>query len=157
MRSQPGALTPARGVQRQRGKPEEGNQSQWARGALQSHVLDQVSWREEPDANHHPSRVRELFLEPWLCAEHLHTSSHRIITATFWRVKVKVKSLSRVRLFVTPWTVAHQAPPSMEFSRQDYWSGLPFPSPADLPNPGIKPGSPAWQADALLSEPSGRQ
>ena len=104
MRSQPGALTPARGVQRQREKPEEGNQSQWARGALQSHVLDQVSWREEPDANHHPSRVRELFLEPWLCAEHLHTSSHRIITATFWRVKVKVKSLSRVRLFVTPWT-----------------------------------------------------
>ena len=54
------------------------------------------------------------------------------------------------------WTVAHEAPPSMEFSRQDYWSGLPFPSPADLPNPGIKPGSPARQADALPSEPPGR-
>ena len=53
----------------------------------------------------------------------------------------KVKSLSRVRLFVTPWTVAHEAPPSMEFSRQEYWSGLPFPSPGDLPVPGIKPGS----------------
>jgi len=53
----------------------------------------------------------------------------------------------------TPWTVAHQAPPSMEFSRQEYWSGLPFPSPGDLPNPGIKPRSPALQADALTSEP----
>ena len=55
----------------------------------------------------------------------------------------KVKSLSRVRLFAIPWTVAHQAPPSMRFSRQEYWSGLPFPSPGDLPNPGIEPGSPA--------------
>ena len=52
-----------------------------------------------------------------------------------------MKSLSRVRLFVTPWTVAHQAPPSMEFSRQEYLSGLPFPSPGDLPDPGIEPGS----------------
>ena len=51
----------------------------------------------------------------------------------------EVKSLSRVRLFATPWTVSHQAPPSMGFSRQEYWSGLPFPSPGDLPNPGIKP------------------
>ena len=53
-----------------------------------------------------------------------------------------VKSLSRVWLFATPWTVAHQAPPSMGFSRQEYWSGLPCPSPGDLPNPGIEPGSP---------------
>ena len=63
--------------------------------------------------------------------------------------KVKVKSLSRVRLFATPWTVTHQAPPSMGFSRQEYWSGLPFPSPGDLSNPGIEPGSPALQADVL--------
>ena len=56
---------------------------------------------------------------------------------------------------MTPWTVAHQAPLSMGFSRQEYWSGLPFPSPGDLPNPGIKPGSPALQADALSSEPPG--
>ena len=56
--------------------------------------------------------------------------------------KVKVKLLSRVRLFVTPWTVAYQASPSMEFSRQVYWSGLPFPSPGDLPVPGIEPTSP---------------
>ena len=63
-----------------------------------------------------------------------------------------MKSLSRVRLFATPWSVAHQAPPSMEFSRQQYWSGLPFPSPGDLPDQGIEPGSPALQADALPSE-----
>ena len=56
---------------------------------------------------------------------------------------------------MTPWTVAHQAPPSMEFSRQEYWSGLPFPSPGDLPNPGIEPRSPALWADTLPSEPPG--
>ena len=68
----------------------------------------------------------------------------------------KVKSLSRVRLFVTPWTVAYQAPPSMGFSRQKCWSGLPFPSPRDLPNPGIEPGSPTFQAKALPYEPPGK-
>ena len=57
--------------------------------------------------------------------------------------KVKVKLLSCVRLFATPRTVAYQAPQSMGFSRQEYWSGLPFPSPGDLPNPGIEPRSPA--------------
>ena len=67
-----------------------------------------------------------------------------------------MKSLSCVQLFVTPWTIAYQAPPSMGFSRQEYWSGLPFPSPEDLPNPGIKPESPDLQADALLSEPPGK-
>ena len=64
-------------------------------------------------------------------------------------------SLSHVRLFATQWTVAHQAPPSMGFSRQEYWSGLPFPSPGDLPDPGIEPRSPALQGDALTSEPPG--
>ena len=68
----------------------------------------------------------------------------------------KVKLLSRVRLFVTPWTVAYQAPPSMKFSMQEYWSGLPFPSPGDLPDPGIEPRSPALQTDALPSEPPGK-
>ena len=53
----------------------------------------------------------------------------------------------------TPWTVAHQAPRSMGFFSQEYWSGLPFPSPGDLPDPGIEPGSPEFQADALTSEP----
>ena len=56
---------------------------------------------------------------------------------------VIMKLLSRVRLFATPWTVAYYAPPSMGFSRQEYWSGLPFPSPEDFPDPGIKPRSPA--------------
>ena len=65
----------------------------------------------------------------------------------------KVKSLSRVRLFVTPWTVAYQAPLSMEFSRQEYWSGLPFPYSRYLPDPGIEPGSPALQADTRSLEP----
>ena len=64
--------------------------------------------------------------------------------------------LSRVQLFATLWTVAHQPPPSMGFSRQEYWSGLPFPSPGDLPDPGIEPRSPALQADALPSEPPGK-
>ena len=76
--------------------------------------------------------------------------------AVFIMVKVKVKSLSGVRLFATLWTIVHQAPQSMEFSRQEYWSGLPFPSPGDLPDPGIKPTSPALQADALTSEPPGK-
>ena len=67
-----------------------------------------------------------------------------------------MKSLSRVRLFATPWTVVYQAPPSMGFSRQEYWSGLPFPSPGDLPYPGIEPGSPTLQADTLTSEPPGK-
>ena len=64
-----------------------------------------------------------------------------------------VKSLSRVQLSKTRWTIAQQAPLSMEFSRREYWSGLPFPSPGDLPDLGIEPGSPALQADSLPSEP----
>ena len=68
----------------------------------------------------------------------------------------EMKSLSRFWLFATPWTVAYQNPPSMGFSRQEYWSGLPFPSPGDLPDPGIEPPSPALQADAFPSEPPGK-
>ena len=71
-------------------------------------------------------------------------------------MKVKVKSLSHVQLFATPWTVAYQAPPSVGFSKQEYWSGLPFPSAGDLPNPRMEPGSPALQADALPSESPGK-
>ena len=66
------------------------------------------------------------------------------------------QSLSRVQLFSTTWTVAHQAPLSMGFSRQEHWSGLPFPSPEDLHSPGIKPKSPALQATSLPSEPQGK-
>ena len=77
---------------------------------------------------------------------------------TSWQMKErkKVKSLSRVQLFATPWTVAYQAPLSLGFSRQEYSSGFPFPSPGDLPNPGTEPRSPALQADALPSEPPGK-
>ena len=71
------------------------------------------------------------------------------------RKKVKVKALSRVRLFATPWTVACHGPLSIEFSKQEYWNGLPFPSPGYLPNTGIEPRSPTLQADSLLSEPRG--
>ena len=67
-----------------------------------------------------------------------------------------MKSLSHVRLFATPRTVAYQAPLSMGFSRQQYWSGLPFPSPGNLPDPGIEPRSPTLQTDALPSEPPGK-
>ena len=67
-----------------------------------------------------------------------------------------VKSLSCVWLFATSWTVAHQASLSVGFPRQEYWSGLPFPSSGDLPDPGIEPRSPKLQADALLSEPPER-
>ena len=67
----------------------------------------------------------------------------------------KMKSFSHVRLFASPWTVACQAPPSIGFSRQEYWSGLSFPSPGDLPDPGIEPGSPALHANFLPSEPPG--
>ena len=61
--------------------------------------------------------------------------------------------LSHVRLFATPWTAARQAPLSMGFSRQEYWSGLPCPPPGDRPNPGMEARSPALQADSLPSEP----
>ena len=67
-----------------------------------------------------------------------------------------VSCFCHVRLFVTPETAAHQAPLSMGFSRQGYWSGLPFPSPGDIPDPGIEPVCPALQADSLLSEPQGK-
>ena len=62
--------------------------------------------------------------------------------------KCEWKSLSCIQLFATPWTIQ-----SMEFSRPEYWSGYPFPSPGDLPNPGMKPRSPTLQADSLPAEP----
>ena len=70
--------------------------------------------------------------------------------------KCMLNRFSRVRLFATLGTVAHQAPLSMGFSRQEYWSGLPCPSPGDLPDPGIEPTSPALKADTLTSEPPGK-
>jgi len=81
--------------------------------------------------------------------DHFQATQFKTATSNSGSRKVKVKLLSRVRLFATPWTVAHQAPPSMGFSKQENWSGVPFPSPGDPPNPGFEPGSPALQADTL--------
>ena len=67
-----------------------------------------------------------------------------------------VKSLSHVQLFGTPETVAHHGPLSLEFSRQEYWNGMPYSAPGDLLDPEIEPGSPALQADSLPSEPPGK-
>ena len=94
------------------------------------------------------------FKEPSIQFLKLKVVNGKILTSTL--CIVKVKSLSHVRLFVTPWTTAYQAPPSMGFSRQEYWSELPFPSPGHLPDPGIEPRSTALQTDALTSEPAGK-
>ena len=67
--------------------------------------------------------------------------------------KMKVMSLSCVQLFATPWTITYQTPLFMGFSKQEYWNGFPFPSPGDFPDPGLKPRSPALQADSLQPEP----
>ena len=72
-----------------------------------------------------------------------------------WKWKVKVKVLSHIQLFVTPWNIAYQAYPSMGFSRQEYQSGLPFPFPGDFPDPGIEHVSPTLQEDALPFKPPG--
>ena len=100
------------------------------------------------------ARVLEWIAIPMDCS--LPSSSiHGILQVRIleW-VKVRVKSLSRVRLFATPWIVAYQAPQSMEIFRKEYWSGLPFQYPGDLPKPGIESKS-ALQADALPFEPLG--
>ena len=72
-------------------------------------------------------------------------TSRASLVAQMVKKEKKVKSLSRVQCFATPWIVAYQAPLSMGFSRQEYWSGLPFPFPGDLPNPGLNPGFPHWR------------
>ena len=94
-------------------------------------------------------------LKSWKC---FHNIVNKVMMSTLTiSIKksclLKVKFISRVRLFATPWTVACQAPLSTGFSRQEYWSGLPFPSPGCLPNPGIEAMFPTLQADSLPSEP----
>ena len=98
-----------------------------------------------PTAGEHPIWVCQTFPRPLGMG----------VGAGKVRKKVKVKSLSHVRLFAIPWSVVYQASLSMGFSRQEYWNGLPFPSLGNLPDPGIDPRSPALQADALPSEPPG--
>ena len=97
-----------------------------------------------------------LFIFVWFIPIQHFTNFSGNRISLFCILKVKVKSLIRVRLFATPWTLAYQASLSMGFFRQKYWSGLPFPSPGNLPNPGIEPGSPALEADTLTSEPPGK-
>ena len=72
------------------------------------------------------------------------------------RDTVAVQLPSHVQLFATPWTVTRQTPLSIGFSRQEYWSRLPFPPPGDLPNPGIEPVSPALAGRYFTAEPSGK-
>ena len=115
-------------------------------GVLQARILKWVTipfsrGSSQPGNQTWVSLIAGRFFTSWATRE---------APANEWK---EVKSLSRVRLFATPWTVAYQAPLSMGFSRQECWSGLPFPSPGDLPDPGIEPGSPTLQADALPSEP----
>ena len=78
------------------------------------------------------------------------------LSLVFVMYERKCESISCVWLFATPWYVAHQTPLSVEFSKQEYWSGLPFPSPEDLPEPGIEPWFPALWADSLPAEPPGK-
>ena len=133
------------------GRKESDKTERLRQHKLFSHIFKRYSnywehsWEREEERQRENTGIR---LHLILCIQRVwNTALH---------MTVKVKSLSRVQLFVTPWTVAHQAPPSMGFSRQEYWSGLPFPSPGNLPNSGIEPGSPAFQADALTSEPPGK-
>ena len=88
----------------------------------------------------------------------IHKPLVKLIKKKEKRTQIKIRNEKReittdIQPLATPWTIAYQVPPSIGFSRQACWSGLPFPSPGDLPDPGIKPGSPTLQADALLSEP----
>ena len=103
-----------------------------------------------------PSQRGESVKQPDVCSRPRKVVRFGSISCFLDAVKSEVKLLSCVWLFATPQTVAYKAPLSMEFSRQEYWSGLPFPSPEDLPKPGIEPGSPALQADALPSKPPGK-
>ena len=127
--------------------------------SLFNHPFPHCSWRNkntclQPDScEWYKDHLKDIMKINWKELSCLRTSWNR--KKEWMNERKKEKSLSCVWLFATPWTVAHQAPPSMEFSRQEYWNGLLFPSPGDLPDPGIEPGSPTLQADILLSEPPG--
>ena len=113
----------------------------------------------------HLSSLRKglFFVYTHICSHpHTYTNTHvHAYIHTYIYMKMAIKSSVCVLdaqscLFAIQWTLAHQTPLSMGFSRQEYWSELPVHSPGDLPNPGIQPTSPALQADSLLSEPPGK-
>ena len=104
----------------------------------------------------HPSKTLILFWLKNLSYQSIFQPKWTRMDLTTLKWKMKMKLLSHVWFFAILWTVAHQASPSMRFSRQEYRSGLPFPSPGNLSNPGIEPDSPTLQADALSSEPPGK-
>ena len=116
-------------------------------GILQTRILEWVAMLFSRGS----SRPRDQTLVSCIAGRLFTVHSQITVFTDFGNVVVQL--LIRARLFVTPWTVAQQTPLSVEFSRQEYWSGLPFPSPRDRPDPGIKPWSPALQAGSLLSEP----
>ena len=96
-----------------------------------------------------------LFATPWTVA-HQAPPSMEFSRKEYWMHACMLSHFSCVQLYATLWTAAHQAHLSMGFSRQEYWSELPFPSPGDLPDPGIEPRSPTLQEDTILSEPPGK-
>ena len=121
-----------------------------------------LSWRQCPKADHRPVKQGWKAELKQILSISVHVTSgvskHQYLGTCPIVKQMKdsvcmLSHFSHVWLFATPWTVACQAPLSMRSSRQEYWSGLIFPSPGDLPGPGIKPGSPALQADSLPSEP----
>ena len=108
------------------------------------------------------TRCLKLSVQAWLSTNSLNSNYVKVqlhllcgLSFAYNNSEPDVKSLSRVRLFVTPVDCSLPGSSSTGFSRQGYWSGLPFPSPRIFPDPGIEPGSPALQADALPSEPPG--
>ena len=111
-------------------------------------------WTEKPGGSSPQGRKESDTTEATKQQQLIYSLS--IISSRSFLLLLLLSHFSCVRLFAIPWTVAHQAPLFMEFPRQEYWSGWPCPSPGDLPNPRIKPGSPALQADSLPSEPSGK-
>ena len=120
---------------------------------LQTVVPDLVT-KQQCDSQHLRKLTPPSVSPPW---SYLSPDDVTILKLTFLiSCFLKCQSLSCVQLCVTPWTVARQAPLSMGFSRPEYWSGLLFPSPGDLPNPGIKPGFPTSQEDSLPAEPPGK-
>ena len=111
------------------------------------------------------SYLETIFISYWKPSLTFYTQFHILIVLAIPTCLLKLiqlfsltreKSLRHVQLSAIPWTVAYQASPSMGFSRQEYWSGLPFPSPGDLPDPGIKPRSPTLQVDSLPAELPGK-